>query len=133
MKLEMDLLRDLLLYVEEHANRPVSEIEDISLDGWQPDEVAYHVILAEEDGLIKAVIEMLPDDTDLALTHVVYTVQRLTSRGHELLGAIREPRHWKVIKDGSKKAGLATIGAIVSFAEAYVKAKANQYLGVTSE
>lgn len=132
MKLEMELLRDLLLHVEEHAKRPISDIESIELNGWSEDQVAYHVILAEEDGLIRARIDHLPDDEDPELTYVAYNVHRLTSRGHELLGTIREPKHWKAIKDGSKKAGLATIGALVSFGEAYVKAKANEYLGIAT-
>lgn len=130
VKLEMDLIRDLLLYVEKHAERPESDLENIELKGWSQDQVAYHVILAKEDGLLKATVEKIPDDKDPIITHVGYTVHRLTPRGHELLGVIRVPKHWRTIKDGSKKAGVATIGALVSYGEAYAKVKINEYLGI---
>jgi hypothetical protein len=130
VKFEPDLLRDLLLHIEEHATEVHSELEEISLTGWTDKEVTYHVVRAEEAGLINATIDELPDDEDPILLHVVYRVHGLTFRGHELLGAIRTPKHWRVIKDGSKKAGIATVGAIFSFAEAFVKAKASEYLGL---
>lgn len=130
MKLEIDLLRDLLLYIEKNAVRPESQLEDIAIGNWSGDQIAYHVVLAEESGLIKATIESLPDNDDDTVWHVGYVVHRLTAAGHELLGTIREPRHWRAVKEGSKKAGLATLSAIASFAEAYVKMKANQYLGL---
>ncbi|MHA6641337.1 DUF2513 domain-containing protein [Mesorhizobium sp. A623] len=132
MKLEPDLLRDLLLHIEEHATEVHCEMGEISLAGRADKEVTYHVVRAEEAGLIQATIEGLPDDDDPMVTHIDYSVHSLTFRGHELLGAIRTPKHWKVIKEGSKKAGIATVGAIFSFAEAYVKAKAGEYLGLPS-
>lgn len=130
MKLEPDLLRELLLHIEEHATEVYSQMEKISLAGWSDKQVTYHVVRAEEAGLIQATIESLPDDTDPMFTHMDYNVHSLTFRGHELLGVIRTPAHWKLIKEGSKKAGIATVGAIFSFAEAYVKSKASEYLGL---
>lgn len=121
MKLEMDLLRDLLLYVEEKATRPESDLENIDLSGWTADQVAYHVVLAQEDGLIKATIDELPGDGDPEETYIAYTVHRLTSRGHELLGIIREAKHWRLLKQGASKAGVATVGALFSMGQAYLK------------
>lgn len=129
MKFEMDLLRDLLIYIEEKADRPISELDGVDLEGWTPEQVAYHVVLAEEDGLIRAIIDQLPDDDDPDSSHVAYSIQRLTSRGHELLGNIREARHWKAIRSGVEKAGTFTIGAMARFAEAYVTMKAKELIG----
>ncbi|WP_442580730.1 DUF2513 domain-containing protein [Mesorhizobium sp. ASY16-5R] len=130
MKLEPDLLRALFLYVEEHAKRPISSLEDIQLHGWAADAVAYHVILAEEAGLLKAIIEDIPDTEDAERFHVVYNVQRLTSRGHEFLGTVRDPKHWRIVKDGAKKAGIATISSLFGIAEAYAKIKVTEFLGL---
>lgn len=130
MRLEPDILRELLLHIEEHATEVHSELEEISLEGRSAKQVTYHVVRAEEAGLVQATIDTLPDSTNPSILHVIYTVHSLTFRGHELLGAIRTPKHWKAIKEGSQKAGIATVAAIFSFAEAYVKAKVSEYLGL---
>ncbi|MVA50947.1 DUF2513 domain-containing protein [Agrobacterium vitis] len=78
MKLEIDLLREVLLFVEEKAARPLNEIEQVSIPGYEDAAVAYHIILAEEAGLLVAQIDTLPDTDDDAVLHVGYSIQRLT-------------------------------------------------------
>ncbi|MBB4002648.1 hypothetical protein GGR03_001723 [Aurantimonas endophytica] len=121
MKLELDLLRELLLYVEEKADRPVSALEDITIEGWTREQIAYHVIIAAEDGLIKAIIDDVPDTEDPDIVNVAYIVNRLTGRGHEMLGVIRAPKHWRWIKAQSSKVGVATVGALFKLGQDYVK------------
>lgn len=130
MKLEMDLLRDLLIYVEEEAKEPISDLQDINIDGWTEKKIAYHVIRAEEAGAIKAIIDYLPNPENPDVFDVIYSVQSLTFNGHELLGSIREPKHWKAIKSGAKTAGVATVGALGTYAQAYMKIQTSKYLGV---
>lgn len=131
MKFNAEILRELLLYVEEHATRPYSEVEDVTLDGRSQDDVTYHVVLAEEDGLIKATMDMLPDDTNPELVHVGYSIHRLTANGHEFLGSVREDDNWTTIKDAARKAGAVTVGAFTSVAETVIKQKIAQVLGVS--
>lgn len=100
-----DLLRELLLYVEEKATRPHSDLETIQIDGWSKDQVDYHVALAVEDGLIKARVDELPDFDDPGILQIDYSVHRLTMRGHNFLGSIAERGNWDAIKGGAKKAG----------------------------
>lgn len=130
LKLEMDLLRDLLLYVEENADRPYCDLEDIELEGWSEDQITYHVVMAAEDGLIKATVDSLPDEDEPRILHIVYSVHRLTMRGHNFLGSIVEPSNWEAIKGGAKKMGVVTIDAAVDLAKAFVKAKAAEYVGL---
>ncbi len=130
MKLELDLLREILLYVEEHGARPYNDLENIKIDGWSDDEITYHVVIADEDGLLKATVEGLPDDEDPSILHLVYSVHRLTSRGHELIGAIREPKAWNVVKTGLGKVGSVTVNAVFGVAEAYLKQKIVEYSGM---
>jgi hypothetical protein len=130
MKLNLDLLRQLLLYVEENATRVHSELEDIRIEGWTAEEVAYHVVLAASDDLIKATVDSIPDDDDPMLVHTSYSVHRLTMRGHDFLGSIREPSNWEAIKAGTRKVGAFTVGAAVDVAKAFVKMKIADVMGV---
>lgn len=130
LKLEMDLLRELLLYVEEKADRPYCDLTDIELKGWTEDQITYHVIMAAEDGLIKATVDGIPDDEDPAIVHMDYSVHRLTMRGHNLLGSIVEPGNWEAIKVGAKKAGAVTVSLLYKVAEAYVMQKVSQATGL---
>jgi hypothetical protein len=41
MKLEVDLVRQLLLHIEEHAKRPISDLNSIKIDGWMDDQIDY--------------------------------------------------------------------------------------------
>ena len=129
MKLQTDLVRELLLHVEANATKPISQLSEIILDGWTPEEVAYHVLLLSDAHLIEASIEEIPDRDDGDVTHVAYTVHRLTMKGSEFLDTVREPEQWRRVKDGAKQAGVFTLGAIVRFGEAYVAHKVNQFLG----
>ena len=130
VKLEMDLLRDLLLHVEEKASRPYNDLEDIVLDGWTDDQITYHVVLAAEDGLLTATVDSLPDDEDPVIVHVTYSVHRLTSKGHELLGTIREPSAWIAVKGGVNKVGAVTVSVVSAVAQAYLKQKVAEYTGI---
>jgi hypothetical protein len=130
MKLDMDLLREILIYVEENATRVHSDLHDIQIEGWTGEEVAYHVVLAAGDDLIKASIDKLPDDEDPVIVHTNYSVHRLTMRGHDFLGAVREQSNWEAVKAGTRKMGAVTVGAAVEFTKAFVRAKISEITGV---
>jgi hypothetical protein len=130
MKLEMDLLRDLLIFVENNALRPHSDLDDIELPPWGEDQVAYHVTLAEEAGLLIATIDTLPDDDDRRIVHTSYSVHRLTMRGHDLLVSVADPTTWETVKSGAKKVGSLTVGAVFDIAIAYAKQRLSAQLGV---
>ncbi|MGV1913162.1 MULTISPECIES: DUF2513 domain-containing protein [Rhizobium/Agrobacterium group] len=131
MKLEIDLLREVLLFVEEKAARPLNEIEQVSIPGYEDAAVAYHIILAEEAGLLVAQIDTLPDTDDDAVLHVGYSIQRLTLKGHELIGAVRDETAWRHVKEGVRKIGSVTVSAVTGVAEAYLKQKISQVTGIT--
>ncbi|MGK9086295.1 DUF2513 domain-containing protein [Brucella intermedia] len=126
MKLEMDLIRELLLYIEEHATDAVSSLGDFTFGNWSHQQIAYHVVRAREAGFIVAIIDTLPDEENPDRLHACYTVQSLTFQGHEFLSSVREPKHWEVVKSGAKKAGIASVGVLASFAEEYAKGQASR-------
>jgi Hypothetical protein (DUF2513) len=131
MKLEPDLIRELLIYVETHATDPISELEEIVIAGWTAATIQYHVILASEANFIVADIVEVPDGENEKITHISYTVSRLTFQGHEFLGTVRDSKHWKAIKTGAASAGIATISAIAIFAGEYAKNEIARKFGIS--
>lgn len=123
VKFDPDILRELLLHIEENATEPYVDMDQINLPGRTAKEVTYHVVLAEEAGLLHATIDRLPDDTNPAITHTCYSVHSIHFNGHELLGAIREPKTWRVIKAAFNKAGGASASALAKAAAAYLESK----------
>lgn len=130
VKLNQDLLRALLLHIEEHATRPISDLQEIEIEGWNEADIAYHVLLAKEAGLIKARIDDVPDADDPGISHIAYSVERLTMEGHGFLGAVRDPKRLRAIKKLAAAAGAETVKTIAVVAEAYVLAKVKELTGI---
>jgi hypothetical protein len=107
MKRDMDLLRALLLKVEETpAGTPTGTGRwfKIAVDGYTADEVCYNALLAKDAGLIEA--KFLGGSNE-------FVVQRLTFAGHEFLDAAREDKVWNKAKQTIlSNAGALTLEAM---------------------
>lgn len=90
MKRDMDLARQILFAVEENDEAPSAWI-DLSIPNHSDEEVAYHVMLLNEAGLIEA--HDLRSGFDYC-----YKPKRLTWYGHEFIEAARSDTHWKRAK-----------------------------------
>ncbi len=103
MKRDMDLLRALLLKIEELP--PAGDFTgNIEIEGHTPEEVAYHAQLAQDAGLIVA--RFLPPTN-------YFFAQRLTYAGHEFLDAAREEKLWNKAKQTVlSNAGTLTLEAL---------------------
>ncbi|WP_041357949.1 DUF2513 domain-containing protein [Nitrobacter hamburgensis] len=123
MKLEVDLVRQLLLHIEEHATRPISDLDSIKIDGWTKDQIDYHVVLLADAVFIEAGLHRVPDNEDPSLVRVIYSVRRLTYNGHEFLETVRDPAIWRKVKEKAKAVGAMTLPAIAQIGAAYVKAQ----------
>jgi len=89
MKRDMDLFRALLLEIEKlPANGKWTGIE---VEGYSPEEVAYHIRLAQDAGFIIA--KFLVDEAD------IFMVERLIYTGHEFLDAARQDTLWQKAKE----------------------------------
>ena len=130
VKLDPDLMRDFLLYVEEKADRPISALEDIHLPGYSAESIAYHVVLAAEAGFIKAQLAADPDTDDPDVAHVSYIVERLTYRGHELIEAARLPDNWQRIKSLAATVGSKGADALFEAGKAVIAQKIKEHLGL---
>lgn len=103
MKRDMDLIRQIVLHVEEHDN--------LSFDIPDYDEqvIAYHVRLLVEAGLLHAATATTLDGR----IHLQDVRTALTWPGHEFLDAARDEGRWTEAKRLTKeKAGSITMTAL---------------------
>ena len=123
MKLDKDLVREILLAVEASKNDPKEGI-DLVLKNRSPREISYHVLLLTEAGFILS--------RDAFLTHNTSNWQptRLTYTGHEFLETVRDGEVWQRTKAGAEKAGVAGLGVLLELGKAYGKEVLKEKLGI---
>ena len=128
MRLNPDLIRDILFFVEEHTgyNKPVSIARNISeLDfplnkAYSPEEILYHIELCKEYGYIKT-----------TWTGVEYIlINRLSVSGHELLENIRQENNWNQTKTIAKQAGSISLDVISNIASNIISSIIIKHLGL---
>lgn len=104
MKRDMDLLRALLLKIEEMPFSGGHLMGEIQIPGHSDEEVCYHAQLAQDAGLIEA--RFLKPTT-------YFAVERLTYAGHEFLDLARDDTRWASAKEKVEIAtGTLTIEAL---------------------
>lgn len=125
MKRDMDLVRDILLAIEQDPKLDgtgwyqFDDPADLGLTGRSYEEFAYHLTLLIEAGLIEGKTTM----------HMPM-VNRLTWQGHEFVSDVRDPAVWRRTKEGAKTAGNASIQFAWQLAKAYGKQLAKEKLGI---
>jgi hypothetical protein len=115
MKLDKDLVREILLAVETSDHDPRGWM-NLDLAGHSLQELSYHVQLLDEAGFLEA--------QELG-SHDGYEWQpkRLTYEGHEFLDTIRDGEIWRLTKEGATKARVASVQVLFAVAKAVVKQK----------
>jgi len=89
MKRDMDLVRKILFKIEESPE--FSFISPFEIEGYEQEQVSYHVELLDEAGLISA--------RDLStMGEYCWIPDRLTWEGHEFLEASRDDKRWEKAK-----------------------------------
>ncbi|QHG68185.1 DUF2513 domain-containing protein [Pseudomonas putida] len=121
MKLDKDLVREILLAVEAHdkpdrwISLQISERSDV--------ETSYHVMLLAEAGFLKA-------DNVGGMNSFEWQATRLTYKGHEFLDTVRDPEIWRRTKEGAERAGVAGLGVLLEIGKAYGKQLMKERLGI---
>ena len=114
MKRDMDLIRLILLKIEKEVDG--EPVWDLSIEGYDMKQVAYHCKLLWEHGFID---EYSPDDGDDELLD--FAVGSLTWEGHEYLDTVRDNGFWNKIKTVMKDKMIPmTLSFVISTAEAFV-------------
>lgn len=100
MKRDMDLVRKILLALEEHEHGFAPQ--NFLVDGYSEEQVGYHIHIMNQAGLIHAVdITSLNDKSPQAIP------SKLTWEGYEFLEAAREPTRWQAALTKAKEKGAA--------------------------
>jgi hypothetical protein len=132
MKRDMDLIRQLLLRIEElpldAASSPAESVlslnasrEPLCLHGESPADVHYNMKLLADAGFI-----------DLHPTQFAggFNVRGLTWRGHDFLDSVRDDLVWKKTKEGALAAGGFTFELLTSLAKGLVKKQIEKHTGI---
>lgn len=129
MKLNNDLIRDILLTIEEYTGyeKPITfhkpyEVEENNqplIKDYSKEEFFYHLKQCEISGMIEVMLE----------TGEYTTVSYLTPLGHEFLENIRSNTVWSKTKTISKKLGLKSLDAVKQISTSVITEIIKQELG----
>ena len=101
----MDLIRDILLFVEENCNG--YDYESLyESDLFQPHNrviLDEHIALVQERGLVEAIHDSCG-----------YAIRRLTWDGHEFLDNSRTPEVWNAAKESAGHLSFGVFGAVLN-------------------
>ena len=101
MKRDIDLVRSILIYVENAADEV--DADEMATERWPIETVAYHVRLMAHLGLV----DVSRDARDMNGNTIELTVAGITWDGQDYLDSIREPKVWGRVK----KALAGTVGS----------------------
>ena len=129
MKLDVDCVRDVLFYLEEHLEiSPELELNEISV--WDLEcqlnypiqELANTLLMLHEAGYIEAVIDFGSNRI------ILLDVYRITYDGHQFIESIRPESVWKRVKATGKQVGSFSIDVITQIATGTLSSIVNGYL-----
>ena len=100
MKRDMDLVRQILLAIEEAPGFAPT----LNIDGYTDEQIGFHVIIMIEANLIHGA-----DVTGDGDTGPMGIPTRLSWEGHDFLDAARDPSRWQQAKDAIGPIGGASI------------------------
>ena len=121
MKRDMDLIRDLLLYIENNdsGNYPEVSAESIGSESSQ-ESILYNYRLLEKAGYVENGVS----------TFSSTGAGSLTWAGHDFVDSVRDPEIWRETKDVASKAGRWSIDLLGELAKGLIKTKIEKHTGV---
>lgn len=111
MKLDLDLIRDILLWIEQNQEVAHDDIDDIPLPGRDHHEISYHVARLANEGFIDATTQRV-GGTEPGEIFQLYSVHAIEWRGHDLLEHLRDKAAMDRAKRLLKAAGAATLSEL---------------------
>jgi hypothetical protein len=118
MKRDMDLVRDLMLFLEGKPDTAMISAEDIPMAQRNSTEIQYHLNLIYQAGFLNAEAFRSSTTSDRIIKVIPFD---LTWQGHEFLDAVRDPEIWRQAKAGAASAGTASIQFIWGIAKALLR------------
>lgn len=126
MKRDMDLIRELMLKLEElPLERGAvwlinADLDELQVPGYSADQIDYHLSLIDEAGLIDSAGASAMDG---------YGFRRLSWQGHDFLDSVRSPDVWDRTKQAASAAGGFTVDLLVFAAKTYLEGKIKGLIG----
>lgn len=119
MKRDMDLVREILLFVEKHCGEYSHRVDSEAMGKHDEmdDVIRVHISILKEHGFLNG-----------SLSRAGWTVNRLTWEGYELLDNIRDISRWSKIKAGIEKVGGFSMGVLQSVSSALASQAASGFL-----
>ena len=115
MQRDMNLVRQILLKIEEHEHGRAQRSLDIA--DYSEDQIGYHVYIMIEGGLLEGA-----DVTQMGSKTFEAIPTRLTWAGHEFLDAARDDSRWnRALQTARDQAGSVTIGVMTQLLTAMMK------------
>lgn len=125
MKRDLDLVRSILIYVENAADEV--DADDMATERWPIEMVAYHVRLMAHHGLV----DVSRDVRDMNGGTIELTVAGITWDGQDYLDSIREPKVWgRVKKTLAGTVGSTTLDVVRQTASMVALAMVRESLGI---
>ena len=127
MRRDMDLIRDLMLALEALPESPggvhqlIAGEGAVAIDAYSKDEVAYHLQLIEEAGLIRTFNASFGGEV---------LFDRLSWAGHDFIDSVRSPEVWAKTKKGAEAAGGFTVDLLKDLAKGLIKKQIEDLTGV---
>ncbi|QBK31616.1 DUF2513 domain-containing protein [Roseitalea porphyridii] len=114
MKRDMDLIREVLLQIEDGCDAfDYDEFEG------EADYLEYQLVLLRDAGFI-----------DAHLLDSSCAINKITWDGHDFLDSVRDPEIWRKTKDGAAAAGGFTVELLGELAKGLIKTKIKQHTGI---
>jgi len=123
MKRDDELIRKIILKVEELGDSPNGWIDNFGVEGASDDEVNYHVWLLGDAGYMR-----IRDISTLQKTYFIPCC--LTAAGHDFAGSIRDDIIWTSTKKAARESGAATLNMLGQLAKAFIRQKIKEKTGL---
>jgi hypothetical protein len=114
MKRDMNLVRAILLDIE--TMNQDSANEELMIDGYDNDQIVYHMSLLVEAGLVKGRVHETSQGPYVRC-------ERLTWQGHEFLDAARDQSVWNEARNILHKTGGGAFSVWLTVLQELVKAR----------
>lgn len=115
MKRDMDIVRKLLLYLEDTVDYKPLRSSDIAIGGYSDAQIGYHLGILAEGGLIDVI------DTNTKDSKVFSCfVKGITWQGHEFLDSVRDDGVWNQTREKLKPFGSASLDVVKSIATTFL-------------
>lgn len=122
MKRDMDLIRNLLLEIEEKDGGNNGRI-DFDKGKISENTIVEHLFLMHTANLIEGI-------NASTMSCRGFLAQRLTWQGHDFLDSVRDPEIWQKTKDGAMAAGGFTVELLGEIAKGLLRTQIKKFTGV---